>query len=113
MTNCDHPLPRPAVGSLARWCPACGAFQAGARFPWETPAVVQSRPRGKPTVFPSPWREMAQKAGGVRELAAALGVDVRTAHRWATGHAMPDEDTRNQVKAWARSKRLTPPWKGK
>lgn len=43
----------------------------------------------RPITLPSPWRELAYAAGGVRQLADALGVEPRTVHRWAHGKRKP------------------------
>jgi hypothetical protein len=62
------------------------------------------------TTLASPWREMAERAGGVAALATSLGVGVSTLRSWAAGTRHPGAITRASVAAWARRRGMAPPW---
>lgn len=64
------------------------------------------------TTLPAPWREGAERAGGVGELAAALGVGRMTLWQWAAGRRQPHPIVRDAVDAWFRRRGLAAPFTG-
>lgn len=66
--------------------------------------------RGRPITLPSPWGELAEAFGGVKELAEACGVERRAIGRWANGDRMPGPIVRKHVNALARRRGLSEPW---
>ncbi len=62
------------------------------------------------STLPSPWREMAERAGGVAALAAELGVGVSTVRSWGAGTRTPGAIVRDSVGSWARRRGLVAPW---
>jgi hypothetical protein len=40
---------------------------------------------GRPLTLPEPWRTLAAKAGGAKELAALMGVSYASLRGWAVG----------------------------
>ena len=52
---------------------------------------------GRPTTFPSPWRELAEILGGVAPMAEALGTAPRTLRGWADGSRRPVGAARKQI----------------
>jgi hypothetical protein len=40
---------------------------------------------GRPLTLPEPWRTLAAKAGGAKELAALMGVSYTSLRGWAVG----------------------------
>ena len=62
------------------------------------------------TTLPSPWREMAERAGGVAALAAELGVGVSTVRSWGAGTRTPGAIVQRAVTTWARRRGLAAPW---
>jgi len=63
------------------------------------------------TTLPSPWREMAARAGGVAALAAELGVGVSTLRSWGAGTRTPGLLRQAAVNRWAKRRKLKAPWK--
>jgi hypothetical protein len=61
------------------------------------------------TTFPSPWREMAERAGGVALLAKSLGIAVSTLRSWATGTRTPGATVQASVIKWAARRGLSAP----
>lgn len=64
----------------------------------------------RPTTLPSPWREAAERAGGVGALAEALGVGRMTLWHWASGTREPRPIASNAVNAWFRRRGLPEPF---
>ena len=62
------------------------------------------------TVLEGEWKAMADYAGGVGQLAKALGVTRLTIHRWGTGKRTPPDVTVEAVNLWARKRGLKAPW---
>lgn len=62
------------------------------------------------TTLPTPWREGAERAGGVGELATALGVGRQTLWQWAAGERTPRPISRGSVNAWFRRRGLAEPF---
>jgi transposase len=62
------------------------------------------------TTLPSPWREMAERAGGVAALAAELGVGVSTVRSWGARTRTPGVIVQRAVNAWARRRGIAAPW---
>ena len=62
------------------------------------------------TTLPAPWTALVDYAGGVAALAAALGCGVSTLRSWGAGTRTPGLITRRGVNAWAKQRRLPPPW---
>lgn len=65
---------------------------------------------GRPTALTGPWLAMAEHAGGVSELAEALGVTRGALYRWAVGTRTPHATIRGLVTMWARRRGLADPW---
>ena len=62
------------------------------------------------TPLPSPWREMAARAGGVAALASQLGVGVSTVRSWGAGTRTPGAIVMASVNAWARRRGIGAPF---
>ena len=64
--------------------------------------MTSTRPRGRPSTLPEPWHTLAEKAGGVGELAERLGVSVRALRDWAHGKAKPIKVFDDKIKRLAK-----------
>ena len=64
------------------------------------------------TTMPAPWATAAAKAGGVAQLAKALGVGTATIWRWSAGANVPVAVTKNAVAMWFKRRGLADPWTG-
>ena len=62
------------------------------------------------TTLPSPWREMAERAGGVAALASQLGVGISTVRSWGAGTRTPGAIVMAAVNTWARRRGIEAPW---
>lgn len=61
------------------------------------------------TTLPSPWRELAERLGGVAELARACSVAPSTLWRWAQGRR-PGPVVEAHVNALARRRGIAEPF---
>jgi hypothetical protein len=62
------------------------------------------------TTITGPLAALVAHAGGVAELAAALGVSEMTLWRWGTGKAAPRGLAASAVNDWAKRRRLPTPF---
>lgn len=63
------------------------------------------------TTLPSPWRELAERLGGVASLAEACGVTRPTLWRWAHGQR-PGAIVMRHVNGLARRRGISEPFGG-
>ena len=64
--------------------------------------MTSTRPRGRPSTLPEPWHTLAEKCGGVGELAERLGVAVRSINYWAHGETKPLKVYADKIKRLAK-----------
>lgn len=57
-----------------------------------------------------PWLPLVEAAGGVGELADALGVTRNTVYAWGTGRVEAPPLRRQQIEDWARRRKLASPF---
>jgi len=67
---------------------------------------------GRKTTLPAPWAELADRFGGVQQLAEACGASQPTLWRWARKLTVPGKIVQRHVNTLARRRGIAPPFGG-